>query len=192
VKDVDFGTYHHTTTEESKKIREYAELAFSKFLRSLYSADASIKVLDAGCGLGFLTYVVAKLFPNARVTGIDVFNHGSMSELSIEKAMKNMRALGVDSRIAFFQHDLTKPLRSHPYDVAVSNLVFHNIGKKRFEAYGTVLDVLKPKGYFVIGDLFPRGKADLDFLQKRSKLTDELHEGSHGRWDYKIRVMRKS
>jgi hypothetical protein len=54
------------------------------------------------------------------------------------------------------------------YDLAVSNLVFHNMEKKRFKAYGTVFDALKPKGYFVIGDLFPHGKADMEVGQLRA------------------------
>lgn len=70
--DVDFGTYHHSTSEESKRIRESAEKAFSKLLRPLYRSGAALRILDAGCGLGFLTYVAAKCFPKASVTGIDL------------------------------------------------------------------------------------------------------------------------
>lgn len=191
--DVDFGTYHHSTPEESKRLREYAERAFSKLLRPLYPSRAALRILDAGCGLGFLTYVVAKRFPKASVAGVDLFKHGSVSELSIDKAMKNMKSLGMDSRTSFLKHDLTKPLKTDVrYDLAVSNLVFHNLGKKRFKAYGTVFDALKPGGYFVIGDLFPHGKGDMDYFRERSTMIDELHEGSHGRWDYKINVLRKA
>jgi cyclopropane fatty-acyl-phospholipid synthase-like methyltransferase len=191
--DVDFGTYHHSTAEESKKIRAFAEEAFSKLLRPLYPSGAALRVLDAGCGLGFLTYVAAKSFQKASITGIDLFRHDSVSRLSIDKAVKNMKSLGMDSRTAFLKHDLTKPLKPDvQYDLAVSNLVFHNMGKKRFKAYGTVFDALKPGGYFVIGDLFPHGKGDTDYFRERSRLIDDLHEGSHGRWDYKIKVLRKA
>jgi len=64
---VDFGTYHHSTPEESKRIRQSAEKAFSKLLRPLYPSRAALKILDAGCGLGFLTYVAAECFPKARI-----------------------------------------------------------------------------------------------------------------------------
>jgi len=48
---------------------------------------------------------------------------------------------------------LTKPMESDVrFDLALSDLVFHNMGKKRFKAYGAVFDALKPRGYFVIGD----------------------------------------
>jgi cyclopropane fatty-acyl-phospholipid synthase-like methyltransferase len=190
--DVDFGTYHHSTPEESEQIRDDAAKAFSKLLRPLYPSRAALRILDAGCGLGFLMHVAAKCFPKASVTGVDLFRHGSVSDLSVDKAVKNMKSLGIDSRTAFLKHDLTKPLKSDvPYDLALSNLVFHNLGKKRFKAYGIVFDALKPGGYFVIGDLFPHGKGDMDYFRERSTLIDELHEGSHGRWDYKIKVLRK-
>jgi hypothetical protein len=86
-----------------------------------------------------------------------------------------MKSLGMDSRTSFLKHDLTKPLKSEvPYDLAISNLVFHNMGKKRFKAYGTVFDALKPGGYFVIGDLFPHGIADMDYFRERANLMKVL------------------
>jgi cyclopropane fatty-acyl-phospholipid synthase-like methyltransferase len=190
--NVDFGTYHHSTPEESNDIRERAEKAFSKLLLSLYPSGAPIRILDAGCGLGFLTHVAAKCFPKARITGVDLFRSGSISEISMDKAAGNMKSLAIDSRTSFLKHDLTKPMESEAqYDLAVSNLVFHNMGKTRIKAYGTVFDALKPRGFFVIGDLFPRGKADMDYFRERSTLINELDEGGSGPWAYKIRVLRK-
>jgi SAM-dependent methyltransferase len=193
MKDVDFGTYHHSTPEESKQIREDAAKAFTKLMRPLYPRRAALRILDAGCGLGFLTYVAAECFPKASITGVDLFRRGSMSELSIDRAVENMKSLAIDSRTTILKQDLTKSLKSGvQYDLAVSNLVFHNIGEKRFQAYGNVFDALKPKGYFVIGDLFPRGRADLDYLRERSTLIHELDQGGSGRWHYQIKVLRKS
>jgi cyclopropane fatty-acyl-phospholipid synthase-like methyltransferase len=190
--DVDFGTYHHTTTEESRLIREYAEKTFSNLLRPLYPRRTTLRILDAGCGLGFLTYVAAECFPKATITGVDLFTHDSVSELSMPKAAENMKSLGIDSRTSFLKHDLTKPIESKVrYDLAVSNLVFHNIGRKRFEAYGTVFDALKRRGYFVIGDLFPQGKADMHYFCERFSLVDEADGNALGVPSYKIKVLRK-
>lgn len=191
--DADFGTYHHSTPEQSKQLREDAAKAFSKLLRPLYPPGAALRILDAGCGLGFLTSVAARCFPKANITGVDRFRRGSMSELSMDKAVRNMQALGIDSRTSFLKHDLTKPLKSDvQYDLAVSNLVFHNLGKKRRKGYETVFDALKSGGYFVIGDLFPRGRADMDYFGERSTPMDEFDEGSFGRWHYKIMVLKKT
>ena len=191
--DADFGTYHHSTLEESNDIRGRAEKAFSGLLRSLFPSGAPLRILDAGCGLGFLTYVGAKCFPKARITGVDPFRHGSISGISMEKAVNNMRSLGIDSRTSFLKHDLTKPMESNAhYDLAVSNVVFHNMANERFKAYGTVFDALKSGGFFVIGDLFPRDKADMDYFRQRSTLVNELDEGGSGPWAYKIKVLRKA
>jgi cyclopropane fatty-acyl-phospholipid synthase-like methyltransferase len=190
--DVDFGTYHYSTPNESNEIRERAEKAFSRLLRSLYPSRAALRILDAGCGLGFLTYVAARCFPKAHITGVDLFRNGSISGISMEEATNNMRLLGIDSRTSFLKHDLTKPLESDPqYDFAVSNLVFHNMGKRRFKAYGTVFDALKPRGLFVIGDLFPHDKADKDYLRQCATLISELDQNGSGPRTYKIKVLRK-
>jgi len=190
--DADFGTYHHSTPDESNDIRERAEKAFLELLRPLFPSGAPLRILDAGCGLGFLTYVAAECFPKAHITGIDVFRHGSISGISIDKAANNMRSLGIGSRTSFLKRDLTKPIESDArYELAVSNLVFHNMGKKRFKAYGTVFDTLKPGGFFVIGDLFPH-KADMDYFRQGSTLINELDESGSGPWAYKIRVLGKT
>jgi cyclopropane fatty-acyl-phospholipid synthase-like methyltransferase len=190
--DVDFGTYHHTTPKESKAIREYAAKAFSNLLRPLYPPDAPLRVLDAGCGLGFLMSVVAKRFPKATVTGVDLFKHGSMSEISLDQATTNMKCLGIDSRTSFLKHDLTKPMEAdQKYDLAVSNLVFHNMGKKRFEAYENVFGALKHRGYLVIADLFPHEKAEMDYFRERATLINQANEMNAEAPNYKIKVLRK-
>jgi hypothetical protein len=139
-------------------------LRYANVAMALGADRAALRLQDAGWRLGFLTYVAAECFPNASITGVDLFRHSSVSELSIGKAVKNMKSLGIDSRTSFLKHDLTKPSKSYVhYDLSLSNLVFHNWGKKRFKAYGTVFDALKTEGYFVIGDLFPLGKNDMDY-----------------------------
>jgi cyclopropane fatty-acyl-phospholipid synthase-like methyltransferase len=191
--DVDFGTYHHSTQKESNDIRERAEKAFLELLQSLYPFGAPLRIMDAGCGLGFLTYVAARCFPKARITGVDLFRHGSISGISIDKAANNMKSLGIDSRTSFVKHDLTRPMESDVlYDLAVSNLVFHNMEKRRFRAYRSVFDALKPRGLFVIGDLFPQNKADMDYLRQCATLISESDESGSGPWAYKIKVLRKA
>lgn len=190
--NLDFGTYHHSTPEESRDIRVHAEAAFSKLLQPLYPSGAALQILDAGCGLGFLMSVAAKCFPNAHITGVDLFAHGSMSEMSIERATNIMRDLRIGARTSFLEHDLTKPLPVETkYDLVVSNLVFHNMGKKRFKAYGTVFDAIKPGGYFVLGDLFKPDNTDLKYLREHATLINELDQGKAKPWIYKLYVLKK-
>ncbi len=189
--DTDFGTYHHSTPAESMKLRERAENEFSSLLLTLNERDSSLRILDAGCGLGFLCYVAARLFPFAMIVGVDVFGHGSLLGSSIERAKENMRKLGIGNRVSFLQHDLLKPLNQiEKFDVAISNLVFHNLGSGRFSAYENVFSALKTGGYFIVGDLFPHLDADLEYLERHSVSVQKGGEIASGDWQYVILTLR--
>ena len=43
-----------------------------KKIQEKYSSDFRIKVVDPGCGYGRVIFKIAKLFPRAEVTGIDI------------------------------------------------------------------------------------------------------------------------
>ena len=190
--EIDFGTYHHSTPEESGRMRDRVESVFSGLLTSVYSADSEIRILDAGCGLGFLTSMAARCFPNSRITGVDIFGHGSLSDASLEKAGANMKALGIEPRVELRRHDLMKPLDSDgTYDMAISNLVFHNLGKKRYLAYETVFNALKDGGYFILGDLFPSLIEDVEFFNGRCSIVSEKVSEGSGKWAYRILLLQK-
>ena len=63
-------------------------------------------ILDVGCGLGFLSCVIAEFYKNARITGIDTFKHSSLKGSSLEKAKENARILGFSDRIDFKKSDV--------------------------------------------------------------------------------------
>lgn len=109
-----------------------------------------------------------------------------------QESRRKYEVSGIGSRPSFLKHDLTKPLNSKvQYDLVVSNLVFHNLGRKRFQAYRTVFDALKAGGYFIIGDVSRNDEADVDYFREHAALIKELDEGNSGGWVYKIRILRK-
>ena len=193
MEDVDFGTYHHSTPQQSDEMRVRAREEFVSILSQLYPHDSRLSILDAGCGLGFLSYTVAQCLPNARITGVDTFDDDSLSGATLQGARANMERLGIESRVSFLVHDLKRPLGSvMKYDLAVSNLVFHNLGRKRFDGYASVLNALKPDGHFVIGDLFPKVKADMAYLLESCTLIGETGDKGAGKWSYQVKVFKKN
>lgn len=158
----DFGVYHHSTPSESVKIREKTRVLFMKAFDTLpFLWDDKIKALDMGCGLGFLSWVCAEYYSKAKVTGIDTFDHTSLKDSSLGKAKRNARVLGFPERITFRKGDIFHSDFSRgKFDLLVSNLVFHNFGKKRLEAYKRLVQWSTSKSYIVLGDIFFNYKMD--------------------------------
>jgi cyclopropane fatty-acyl-phospholipid synthase-like methyltransferase len=120
-----------------------------------------------------LSCVCAEFYKLARVTGIDTFKHASLKGSSIDRARENARTLGFSKRIDFEASDVFAFKPAERFDVVVSNLVYHNLGKKRFEAYSRISSWVRKGGFVVIGDLFFSPKADLDRLSKEFRILRE-------------------
>jgi methylase of polypeptide subunit release factors len=132
----DFGTYHHSTSVASKNTRAIVKAMFTDAFASLpLRRKDELRILDVGCGLGFLSCVSAEFYNNAQITGIDTFKHASLKEPSLKKAKENARILGFSDRIDFKKDDVFRFTPTEKFDIIVSNLVFHNFGKMRFKAY---------------------------------------------------------
>ena len=77
-------------------------------------------VLDAGCGSGRVTRLLAELLPEGRVIGVD----GSAS--MVAEAEKALAPLG--SRVTLIHSDLLEVELEQPVDAVFSNATFHWIG----------------------------------------------------------------
>ena len=144
---------------------------FTEAFASLqFRRDDELKILDVGCGLGFLSCVSAEFYQTARITGIDTFEHASLKRSSLEKAKENSKILGFSDRIDFKKCDVFRFTPAEKFNIIVSNLVFHNFGKMRFKAY-SLLSSWTQAGFFVImGDLFFSPKTDMVQLEKAFRI----------------------
>ena len=61
------------------------------------------------------------------------------------------------------------------YDLFVSNLVFHNLGTKRINAYEILARWMTPKSYLVFGDLFFYYKTDFSWLTSRFGNVEKIN-----------------
>ncbi len=78
--------------------------------------DGSARVLDIGTGSGALAVSIARLRPNAAVTGVDI------SEDALELARRNARhTLVGDGQVRFLRSDCFSALAGERFDVIVSN-----------------------------------------------------------------------
>ena len=117
--------------------------------------DGEGKALDIGCGNASLTIRIAKKYPNAEITGIDYW--GGMWEYSKGVCEMNAEIEGISKRITFERASASAlPFDDESFDVAVSNLVFHEVRSSRDKKYviKEALRVVRKGGKFVFQDLF--------------------------------------
>ena len=189
----DFGTYHHSTPKRSERSRALVAQGFLEAFETLpFSRDQEVEIMDLGCGLGFLSCVCAKFYRRARVTGIDTFQHASLKGSSLEKANENARILGLSERVHFERGDiLACDYGDRGFDLFVSNLVFHNLGRRRFGAYDRLLSWMGPNSHALLGDAFREWKGDVKRLSNIFTIEKEIDPKIS--WaPYKILVLSKA
>jgi SAM-dependent methyltransferase len=111
--------------------------------------------LDIGCGNGAMVIGLAQRYPRARVTGIDYW--GGKWDYSRQACIRNARVAGVADRTVFQKASAAKlPFSDGSFDVAVSNLAFHEVGDARDKkaVIQEALRVVKKDGLFAFQDLF--------------------------------------
>lgn len=97
----------------------YATIA--KALIERYSLDSNSRVLDFGCGKGYLLYEIKKII-NCHIIGID------KSQYAIENSKEEIR-----SSLQIGGHELLETFNNNSIDLFISTMTLHNFGIEEFE-----------------------------------------------------------
>lgn len=122
-----------------------------------FDKDTPISVIDLGCGTGTIAKSIKDVFPNAKITCVDI----SENMLKIAK-----RKIGEGTYICsdFYNFDFKKN-----YDVIASSLALHHLAtiSDKLDFYQKIFDALKPGGIFVNADIV---LASTENLQARNMM----------------------
>ncbi len=113
-------------------------------------------VLDLGCGRGAVLLAAAKLLPNGRAIGVDIWR-ADQTDNSQENTLRNAELEGVADRVEVRTADITDlPFDDNSVDVVVSSLVVHNISDPgaRAKAITEAARVLRPSGRLALADIW--------------------------------------
>jgi SAM-dependent methyltransferase len=115
------------------------------------------RVLDVGCGNGFLLIEAAKHLTSGSATGIDLWKTNA-GEQSPEVARRNAHLEGVADRVEIKNADArAMPFADSTFDVIVSSLMLHHAGGSvdRNQVLHEMVRVLKPGGTVLLYDVSP-------------------------------------
>ena len=109
----------------------------------------SRKILDAGCGTGFIVNYLAQTFPTKNFTGVDFAD-------SIDYAVKIKEELNRPN-LKFIKADLTKFETDDCFDTIICQGVLHHI-PDYIQTLAKLQNMLQGGGKFIIGLYHPWGK----------------------------------
>ena len=142
------ASYLYTTT--SGKFAVWHELLRDLDLRG------SETVLDMGCGRGAVLLMAARLLPDGRAVGIDLWRTEQQSGNRVDVTRRNAELEGVSDRVELHTGDMrAMPFGDASADVVVSSLAIHNIADDggRRKALDEAVRVLRPGGRLMIADV---------------------------------------
>ncbi|MFT3799385.1 class I SAM-dependent methyltransferase [Microbacterium sp.] len=120
------------------------------------SLSTGDRVLDLGCGRGSVAIMTAIRYPEASVTGIDLWRVGDQSGNSRSAAEANTALNGIGERLAFDTGDMTSlPYPDATFTLITASLSLHNIHtpEGRRMAIQEAVRVLAPGGRVLIVDI---------------------------------------
>ncbi len=110
-------------------------------------------ILDIGCSVGMSTFPLQEMYPEAKVTGVDL----SAYHLAVAHYRSQQRNLNIDWVHAAAEET---NLPSASFDLVSAFLLYHELPKTAAIAiFKEARRLLKPGGYFTMMDMNPRAEA---------------------------------
>ena len=104
-----------------------------------FKLNNNSKILDIGCGKGYLLYEIKKKLPKSQITGIDISRH----------AIKNCHPL-IKDYVFLFDAKKKLPFKKKQFDLAISFGLFHNFSLKELENSIIEFDRVSRKNYLMV------------------------------------------
>jgi SAM-dependent methyltransferase len=132
--------------------------------------DGKLRILDAGTGFAQYAYYMARNFPKARVTAVDV------KQDYLDSAGTFIRQTDLADRIEFKWEDLTQLSLEGPFDFILSVDVMEHIEDDR-GVFRHFARVLRPGGMVLINTPSDKGGSDVQSDTDESFIEEHVRDG---------------
>ena len=130
--------------------------------------ETDMKILDLGTGSGYLSFPIAKKYPNISIIGLDI----------VEKALevKRFKAIEEDIKnISFISYNgIDFPFTDSEFDMVISRYALHHFPDIQ-KSISEVSRVIKPKGFLFISDPTPNVNDTSRFVDGYMQLKKDGH-----------------
>jgi len=134
-----------------------------------YHLDDSSRVLDVGCGKGFLLTELRKLLPGCRLEGIDISQH----------AIQEMREMG-DANVITHDAATPYPFSDDEFDLVISLGCLHNFTLPALEVALSEIQRVGSAGYVMMESY--RNEKELFNLQCWALTAESFLDPDEWRW----------
>lgn len=136
-----------------------------------YSLGKGKKILDVGCGKGFLLYEMQLLEPELQIYGIDASEYG----------LKNMHpGLRGDFRLGKAQEPL--PFSDDEFDLVISLATFHNLHVYELEVAVKEVERVGKQGYIMVESY--RNELEMFNLECWALTAESIMDVDEWKWLY--------
>ena len=137
-----------------------------------YQLTNESKILDVGCGKGFLLYEIKKILPDIIVVGFDISKHGK------ENAHPDMK-----SYIVFQRAQDPYPFKDKEFDLVISLGTFHNLRLFDLQVALTEFERVGRQGYIMLESY--RNELEQFNLQCWALTCESFFDSEEWVWLYK-------
>lgn len=137
-----------------------------------YKLSNKSKILDLGCGKGFLLFEIKKLLPDISITGIDISVYG-----------KNNAKKEIKKYIKIFDIRNKLPFRKKEFDLIISINTLHNLEINKLRLALTEIDRTSKNSYICVESY--RNNTELFNLQCWALTCESFFSKTEWKWLFK-------
>ena len=140
-------------------------------LIKIYNLNSKSKVLDIGCGKGYLLYEMKLLIPNLNIVGIDSSDYG------LENAKEEIKPF-----ICKHKAEDNLPFKDKEFDLVISLGTFHNLRVLELKTALSEMDRVGRQGYLMLESY--RNERELFNLQCWALTAESFFDKKEWEWIY--------